>query len=107
MATEKDYQSLFDRIAALREQVTSKLAADLISNTQLADVITKQIDDLLAKVESSDEKIPPPPDKGLAALAGVCPQAASDFGTTRIPQGVVIYDETIKSESIIAVGDTE
>ena len=105
MATEKDYQSLFDRIAALREQVTSKLAADLISNPQLADVITKQIDDLLANVESSDAKIPPPPDKGLAALAGVGPQAASDFGTTRIPQGVEPYDETITSERIMAVGD--
>src|ERR1700686_2907576 len=105
MATEKDYQSLFDRIAALREQVTSKLAGDLISNPQLADVVTKQIDDLLANVESADSKLPPPPDKGLAALAGVGPQAASDFGTTRIPQGVEPYDETIPSERIMAVGD--
>jgi hypothetical protein len=105
MATEKDYQSLFDRIAALREQVTSKLAADLISNPQLADVVTKQIDDLLANVESADSKLPPPPDKGLAALAGVGPQAATDFGTTRIPQGVEPYDETITSERIMAVGD--
>jgi len=105
MATEKDYQSLFDRIAALREQVTSKLAADLISNPQLADVVTKQIDDLLANVESADSKLPPPPDKGLAALAGVGPQAATEFGTTRIPQGVEPYDETITSERIMAVGD--
>ncbi len=105
MATEKDYQSLFDRIAALREQVTSNLAAELITNPQLADVITKQIDDLLANVESADSKLPPPPDKGLAALAGVGPQAATEFGTTRIPQGVEPYDETITSERIMAVGD--
>ena len=105
MATEKDYQSLFDRIAALREQVTSNLAAELITNPQLADVITKQIDDLLANVESADAKITPPPDKGLAALAGVGPQAATEFGTTRIPQGVEPYDETITSERIMAVGD--
>ena len=31
MATEKDYQGLYDRIAALREQVASRLSADLIS----------------------------------------------------------------------------
>ncbi len=105
MATEKDYQSLFDRIAALREQVTSNLAAELITNPQLADVITTQIDDLLANVESADAKITPPPDKGLAALAGVGPQAATEFGTTRIPQGVEPYDETITSERIMAVGD--
>jgi hypothetical protein len=50
MATERDYQSLYDRIAALREQVANKLSADLISNPQLADAINQQIDDLLASV---------------------------------------------------------
>src|SRR5205809_5278372 len=43
MALEKDYQNLFDRIAALRETVTSRLASDLIANPQLADALTKQI----------------------------------------------------------------
>jgi len=105
MATEKDYQSLFDRIGALREQVTNNLSAELITNPQLADVITKQIDDLLANVESADAKKPLPPDKGLAALAGVGSQAATEFGATRIPQGVEPYDETITSERIMAVGD--
>jgi len=105
MATEKEYQSLFDRIGALREQMTNNLAAELITNPQLADVITKQIDDLLANVESADAQKPLPPDKGLAALAGVGPQAATEFGTTRIPQGVEPYDEPITSERIMAVGD--
>ena len=105
MATEKDYQSLLDRIGALREQVAGRLSADLISNPQLADAITKQIDDLLASAETADSNVPPPPDKGLAALAGVGPDAAKDFGVTRIPQGVEAYDETITSERIVAVGD--
>src|SRR5215472_432011 len=105
MATEKDYQGLYDRIAALREQVTSKLSADLIANPQLADALTKQIDDLLASVVDADAKVPPPPDKGLAALIGVGPDAAKDFGTTRVPPGVEPYDETITSERIMAVGD--
>ncbi|MBB6143577.1 hypothetical protein HNQ77_001526 [Silvibacterium bohemicum] len=105
MATEKDYQGLFDRIGALREQVASRLSSDLIANPQLADALTKQIDDMLASVLDADSKVPPPPDKGLAALAGVGPDAAKDFGSTRIPQGVEPYDETITSERIIAVGD--
>lgn len=105
MATEKDYQGLYDRIAALREQVASRLSADLVSNPQLADAITKQIDDMLASVVDADQKIPPPPDKGLAALAGVGPDAAKDFGVARMPQGVEPYDETITSERIMAVGD--
>ena len=56
MATERDYQSLYDRIAALREQVTSRLAADLITNPQLADALTKQIDDLLQSAVDADAK---------------------------------------------------
>ncbi|WP_446745406.1 hypothetical protein [Silvibacterium acidisoli] len=105
MATERDYQGLYDRIAALREQVTNKLSADLIANPQLADALTKQIDDLLIAVVDADAKIPPPPDKGLAALAGVGPDASREFGTTRVPPGVEPYDETITSERIMAVGD--
>jgi hypothetical protein len=105
MATERQYQSLYDRIAALRETVTSRLASDLISNPQLADALTKQIDDLLQGAVEADEKTTPPPDKGLAALAGVGPDASREFGQTRIPQGVEPYDETITSERIIAVGD--
>jgi hypothetical protein len=105
MATEKDYQSLYDRIAALREQVANKLSADLIANPQLADAINQQIDDLLASVVNADEKATPPPDKGLAQLAGIGPDAAKDLGVTRIPPGVEPYDETITSERIIATGD--
>ncbi len=105
MATERDYQNLQDRIAALREQVTNNLAADLISNPQLADALTKQIDDLMASAVAADATILPPPDKGLSALAGVGPNASASFGDTRIPPGVTAYDDTIRSERIVAVGD--
>jgi hypothetical protein len=105
MATERDYQSLYDRIAALRETVAGRMSSDLIQNPQLADALTKQIDDLLQSVVDSDSAAPPPADKGLAQLAGVGPEAASEFGQTRIPQGVVEYDETIVSERMMAVGD--
>jgi hypothetical protein len=105
MATEKDYQDLQDRIAAFRETVTNNLASQLIANPGLAETITKQIDDLLLNAEDADAAVPPPPDAGLAALAGVGDHAAKDFGTTRIPQGVTAYDDTITSERIVAVGD--
>jgi len=105
MALHKDHQSLYDRIAALREQVADRLGGDLISNPQLADALTKQIDDMLKSVVESDAKTPPPPDKGLGALIGIGPEAAPDFGSTRVPPGVEAYDETITSERIMAVGD--
>src|SRR5947208_14284998 len=104
MATERDYQNLQDRIGALREQVTNNLAADLISNPQLADALTKQIDDLMASVITADGSLKPPPDKGLSALAGVGPNASAELGDTRIPPGVMAYDDTITSERIVAVG---
>lgn len=105
MATQKEYQSLYDRIAALRETVTGRLGADLVSNPQLADALTKQIDDLLQGAVDADSQTPPPPDNGLAALASIGGDAAKDFGQTRIPAGVEPYDETITSERIVAVGD--
>jgi hypothetical protein len=105
MANERDYQGLYDRIAALRETLANRLSSDLIQNPQLADAVTKQIDDLLQSVVNADAASAPPPDKGLAQLVGVGPEAAADFGQTRIPQGVEPYDETILSERIIAVGD--
>jgi hypothetical protein len=105
MATEKDYQGLYDRIAALRETVTGRLASDLIQNPQLADALTKQIDDMLASVVTADTAAPVPPDKGLAQLVGIGPEAASELGVTRMPQGVEPYDETVASERLVAVGD--
>jgi hypothetical protein len=105
MASAKDYQGLYDRIAALREQVTGRLSSDLIANPQLADALTKQNDDLLSSVVNADSKTAAPPDAGLASLAGVGPDAAKELGVTRIPPGVEPYDETITSERIMAVGD--
>jgi hypothetical protein len=105
MALHKDNQGLYDRIAALREQVADRLGADLISNPQLADALTKQIDDMLKSVVDLDAKTPPPPDRGLGALIGIGPEAATDIGSTRVPPGIEAYDETITSERITAVGD--
>src|ERR1700736_5565946 len=105
MSTERDYQGLYDRIAGLRETLASRLAGDLISNPQLADALVKQVDDMLQAVQDADAKAPAPPDKGLAQLAGVGPEAAQEFGVTRIPPGVLPYDETVASERIIAIGD--
>lgn len=105
MATEREYQSLYERIAALRETLASRLGADLIQNPQLADALAKQVDEMLAAVVEADAKTPPPPDKGLAELIGIGPQAATELGQTRIPPGIEPYDETVTSERIVAVGD--
>src|SRR5687768_10396401 len=102
---ENQVQGLYDRIAALRQEVMGRLASSLAQNPQLADAINLQIDQLLQSVVASDSGKPPPPDKGLAQLIGLGPEAANDLGKTRSPLGVEPYDESIASERIVAVGD--
>lgn len=103
--TERDTQSLLDRIAALRQTIVNQSAADLIQNPQLADALTKQIDDMVVALVDADAKIAPPPDKGLAALVGVGPDAANDLGQTNLPVGVTPYDESVMSHRLQAVAD--
>lgn len=105
MAREGDYQSILDRIAALRDTVTDRLSSDLIGNPQLAEALAKQIDDMYQAVVEADTKAPPPPDKGLAELIGIGPEAATEFTRARIPQGVQPYDDTVAAERIVAMGD--
>ena len=106
MAKENEYQSLMDRIGALREAVTNRFAGDLIGNPPLADALKQQVDDILAAVVKQDMQAKPPQaDKGLSQLAGIGSEAADEFGKTRIPQGVEPYDEQITSERLVAVGD--
>jgi hypothetical protein len=105
MANENDYQQLLDRLSALREGMTNRFAGDLVGNPPLADALKQQVDDILASVVKQDMQAKPPPDKGLAQLAGIGSEAADEFGKTRIPQGVEPYDEQITSERLVAVGD--
>jgi hypothetical protein len=105
MATEQENLSLEDRRAALLATLADRLGNDVITNPSLADAIVKQIDDLVATVAAEDARAVPPPDKGLAQLVGVGPEAADRLGTTRLPQGVQAYDETVASERIVAVAD--
>lgn len=105
MTTERAYQDLYDRLGALEGMVADRLSSDLLANPQLADQLTKQIDAMLKSVVDAENKEPPPPDLGVAQLAGIGPEAAQAFGDTRIPQEVLPYDETVNSERILAVAD--
>jgi hypothetical protein len=105
MAITREYEGLLDRVAALRATLADRLSSDLIQNPQLADALTQQVDDLYTALTDADAREPLPPDKGLAQLIGVGPDAAQRLADTLIPQQVEAYDETVTSERIIAVGD--
>jgi hypothetical protein len=105
MATEQENLSLEDRRAALLATLADRLGDDVIGTPSLADAIVKQIDDLVTAAVAQDAKAPPPPDKGLAQLIGIGPEAADGLGKTRVPPEVLPYDETVASERIVAVAD--
>ena len=105
MTTERDYQDLFDGLAALEESAADALAGYLIANPSLADDLNRNLEAMIAAVEAADAAVPPPPDLGVAQLAGIGPQAAADLGDTRTIFGVMPYDETVNSERIGAVAD--
>ncbi len=106
MTTEGQIQDLLDRVAALQGTVVrERLADELIARPDLGDALVKQITELLDSVVVADNKEPVPPDKGLAQLVGVGPDAAGELRQTRLPHGVEPYDEAVASERIIAVAD--
>ena len=74
---EGQVQGLYDRIAALRQEVTGRLSSSLVQNPQLADAITKQIDDLLQRPLAADD--------GKAAAAGQGAGRSSSASARRPP----------------------
>ncbi|NMG10279.1 hypothetical protein [Brasilonema sp. UFV-L1] len=105
MSTAGENQSLYDRVAALRETLADRLGPQLIQNPQLADALTDQIEDMVTQLEEAEAKTAPPPDGGLAELIGIGKDAAAKVSATRLPKGVEDYDEQVSSERILAVAD--
>jgi len=104
-ATEGADAERQDRVAALLQLLAERLGGDISQVPPTADEVIRQVEQLLQGVVDAEAKAEPPPDKGLAQLVGVGPEAADALGSTRLPVGVTPYDETVASERIIAVGD--
>jgi hypothetical protein len=103
--TRKERDQEFDQFAALLQNAVSQMSPDLIQDPRLGEVLVSTlVRELQAMLESQAQE-PPPPDMGLAQLAGIGPEAATDMGAIRAPDGVVPYDETITSERLLAIGD--
>lgn len=105
MSTAGENQSLYDRIAALRETLADRLAPQLIQNPQLADALTQQIETMVSQLVAAETQTAAPPDGGLAELVGIGNEAAATISATRLPEGVQDYDEQVSSERILAVAD--
>ncbi|MBW4632745.1 MAG: hypothetical protein KME30_12885 [Iphinoe sp. HA4291-MV1] len=105
MSTAGENQSLYDRIAALRETLTDRLGSQLIQNPQLAEALTDQIENMVEEVEEAEAKLASPPDGGLAELIGIGKDAATKVNSARMPEKVDDYDEQVTSDRILAVSD--
>ncbi len=105
MATEQTYHDLIDRIAALRARVSQLQSGEIATTPALADELKNQIDAMQTALEREDAAKPPPPDLGVAELAGIGDGAAVKLGETRMPPGVEPYDETVQSERLVAIAD--
>ena len=105
MATLRDYHDLIDRFQAILATSAQDHASEYLQNPELAEDLAREVAELMTAAERSDEAAAGPPDQGLAALAGIGPEAADSLQNARISMGVLPYDETVTSERILAVAD--
>ncbi len=105
MPTNDDFQSLYDRIGALRERLAELLAPQLIGNPELADMITRRVEDFLAASIARFRQYPDSPDDGLANLIGLGTGAVSNLDDNFIPAAEFVYDDTVTTDQIRAVAD--
>jgi len=105
MPTNSELQSLYRRMAALRETMVDRLAPVLIEHPELGDELTRRIDTILESAVRAESLEPAPVDGGLAQLIGLGEDAATTIGDVTQPDGVSIYDDTVTPERILAVAD--
>ena len=105
MPTLNDANLIRDRLGLLRGLVMDQAGTSLISDPVKGQALTTLLNDLEAQLSSADAAVPPPPDRGLGQLVGIGPDAADTAGETRIPVGVIAYDDTVSSERIQAMAD--
>ena len=105
MARLQDYQDTINLIQAVLATTAEQYAPQYLQNPELAENLARQIADAIENAEISDAGMPIPADQGLAELAGIGPGAAATIGETRIPMAVSAYDDAVRSERILAVGD--
>jgi hypothetical protein len=105
MTTQQQSQDTQDRFAALLRELSRRVGPQASVTPQIGDVLIDQLQQFLDSVALQEAGQPVPPDGGFAQLVGVGDESARNLGETRLPAGIVAYDETVISERVIAVGD--
>jgi hypothetical protein len=104
MATQLEYDNLLTRIAKLREIVTRNAETKIAREPQFAELLSSQIDQMLAAVIASDHSAAPS-DFGLSNLIGFGPKPAASATDAHVTYQVEVYDDTVTAERIGAMAD--
>jgi hypothetical protein len=105
MSTPADQERLLAIRAQLIDALTDRLAGQLATRPELADVLLDAVDDRFRSLTEADGDTAAPADSGLSALVGLGPDAARTLGATRLMERVQPYDEQVAAERITGIGD--
>jgi hypothetical protein len=105
MPKTSEYDKSNDRAAALLEETIKNLGPELIANPQLAEILNRKVDEQINEYYAIQNGKGTPADGGLSDLIGLGNNAPNNLGDTQISRGVVDYDDTVKSDRILASAD--
>lgn len=105
MVKTREYDKRNDQVAALLQEAIKNLGPELIANPQLAEVLNRRIDDQVDEYYANQNGKENTVDGGLADLIGLGKDAPKDLGETQVSRGVVDYDDTVRSDRILAAAD--
>jgi hypothetical protein len=105
MVKTREYDKRNDQVAALLQEAIKNLGPELIANPQLAEILNRKIDAQVDEFYAADNGQGTPPDGGLADLIGLGKDAPTDLGDTQVSRGVVDYDDTVRSNRLLASAD--
>jgi hypothetical protein len=105
MPKTSEYDKSNDRAAALLEETIKNLGPELIANPQLAEILNRKVDEQINEYYATQNGKGTPADGGLSDLIGLGNNAPNNLGDTQISRGVVDYDDTVKSDRILASAD--
>jgi hypothetical protein len=105
MPTTKDYDQRNDRVAALLQNTIEELGPELAANPQMAEVLNRMVDEKIRRFDASQDSKGLPVDGGLADLIGLGKDSSKDLGDAQVSGGVVDYDDTVRSNRLLASAD--
>lgn len=105
MVKTREYDKRNDQVAALLQEAIKNLGPELIANPQLAEILNRKIDAQVDEFYAADKGQGTSPDGGLADLIGLGKDAPTDLGDTQVSRGVTDYDDTVRSNRLLASAD--